>query len=72
MKNNKVEIDLKENEISIEKPIYIYLNENFKECYLVENEKQFRFVTNNIEQIILKINNDKVEFFKCNFQNILK
>ena len=71
LKNNKVEIDLKKDEISIEKPIYIYLNETLGECYLVENEKQFRFLTNNIEkkieQIILKISSDKVEFFKCEF-----
>jgi hypothetical protein len=71
LKNNKVEIDLKKDEISIEKPIYIYLNETLGECYLVENEKQFRILTNNIEkkieQIILKISSDKVEFFKCEF-----
>lgn len=65
LKNNKVEIDFKEDKLAIEKPpIYIYLNETLDECYLVGNEKQFRVLTNNIEQIILKINKDKVEFFK--------
>ena len=52
-----------EDKLYLEKPVYFYLNEKFKECYEVENEEQFIFVTNNIEQIILKISSDKIEFY---------
>ena len=61
--NNYFHITL-DDKLSIEKPVYFYLNEEFKECYEVENEKQFIFVTNNIEQIIFKISCDKVEFYR--------
>lgn len=64
LERNKYYQILLEDNLYLEKPVYFYLNEKFKECYEVKNEKQFRVLTDNIEQIILKINNDKVEFFK--------
>ena len=64
LKNNKVEMELKNDELSINEPIYIYLNETLDECYQVKDEKQFKVLANNIEQFIIKISSDKVEFFK--------
>ena len=57
-------MELKNDELSINEPIYIYLNETLDECYQVKDEKQFKVLANNIEQFIIKISSDKVEFFK--------
>ena len=64
LKNNKVEMELKNDELSINEPIYIYLNETLDECYQVKDDKQFKILTNNIEQFIIKISSDKVEILK--------
>ena len=65
MKNNKVEMELKNDELSINEPIYIYLNETLDECYQVKDDKDFiKVLNNNIEQFIIKISSDKVEFLK--------
>ena len=60
-------MELKNDELSINEPIYIYLNNLNKtlgECYQVKDEKQFRVLTNDIEQFIIKISSDKVEILK--------
>lgn len=65
LKNNKVEIDLKNKEFNINEPIYIYLNKESEECYEVKDESQFKNLKD-CDQIIIKISNQKVEFFKSN------
>ena len=64
LESNKYYQILLDDKLQIEKPIYIYLNETLGECYQVKNEKQFRVLTDNIEQIIFKTSSDNVEFFK--------
>ena len=64
IKNSNIEINLEIDNLNLDKPIYIYVCNDTNECYLVKNEKQFKDLPNNIEQIIMKITSKKVEFFK--------
>ena len=64
IKNGNIEINLEIDNLNLDKPIYIYVCNDTNECYLVKNEEQFKDLPNNIEQIIMKINSKKVEFFK--------
>ena len=64
MKNNKVEMELKNDELSINEPIYIYVCKELDECYQVKDEKQFKVLQNDIDQFIIKISSDKVEILK--------
>lgn len=64
LKNNKVEMELKNDELSINEPIYIYVCKELDECYQVKDEKQFKVLQNDIDQFIIKISSDKVEILK--------
>ena len=64
LKNNKVEMELKNDELSINEPIYIYICNELEECYQVKDAKQFKVLENDIDQFIIKISSDKVEILK--------
>ena len=65
LEQNKIGFRIEKDYLVLEKPIYIYLNNDTNECALVKDEHQFRDI-NDGDQIIMKISTNFVEFYRPN------